>query len=229
MKSSKLIDLFKNGNIVIPMYLLQKYKDFQLDLEEFIILMYLYNKGNHYVFDPNSFGNELNMELNDIMRIFDNLSSKGFVSIQVEKNDKGFMEEIVSLDDFYHKIKDVLVDDVNRDQEKKSLESNVYKSIEKEFGRLLTPYESEIIGTWLKGDYSEEIIQEAVKEATFNGVSNLKYIDRILYDWDNKGIKTIEQVEENRRKREKAIAKNKDNDSDIDMEIMDWDWFDEEE
>ena len=229
MKSSKLMDLFKNGNIVIPMYLLQKYKEFQLDLEEFIILMYLYNKGNHYVFDPNSFGKELNMELTDVMRVFDSLSTKGFVSIQVEKNDKGFMEEMVSLDDFYRKINNVLVSDVNRDQEKKSGESTVYKFIEKEFGRLLTPYESEIIGSWLQGEYSEDIIKEAVKEATFNGVSNLKYIDRILYDWENKGIKTIEQVEENRRKREKAISKNKEEETDIDIEIMDWNWFDEDE
>ena len=229
MKSSMLMDLFKNGNIVIPMYLLKKYKKFQLDLEEFVILMYLYNKGNDFIFDPTSFGNDLNMDLSDIMRVFDSLSSKGFVSIKVEKNDHGVMEELVSLDGFYLKIKNVFVEDVNQDREKKAEESTIYQFIEKEFGRLLTPYESEIIGTWLQGDYSEEIVREAVKEATFNGVSNLKYIDRILYDWSNKGIKTVEQVEENRRKREKAIAKNKETGSDIDIEIMDWDWFDEEE
>ena len=31
---SKLMDLFKNGNIVIPIYLLQKYKELQLDLPQ---------------------------------------------------------------------------------------------------------------------------------------------------------------------------------------------------
>ena len=45
MKSSKLIEIFKQGNMVIPLYLLQHYKDFKLKLDEFIFLMYLYNLG----------------------------------------------------------------------------------------------------------------------------------------------------------------------------------------
>ena len=46
MKSSKLIEIFKQGNMVIPIYLLQHYKGFKLNMEEFVFLMYLYNLGN---------------------------------------------------------------------------------------------------------------------------------------------------------------------------------------
>mgnify|MGYP002520477974 CR=1 FL=1 len=31
---------------------------------------------------------------------------------------------------------------------------------------------------------------EALKEAIYNGVTSLKYIERILYDWRKKGYKT---------------------------------------
>ena len=47
----------------------------------------------------------------------------------------------------------------------------------------LSPMEYEIIKAWLDNDMSEELIKEALKEATFNGVSNLRYIDKILYEW----------------------------------------------
>ena len=48
----KLIELYKSGHMVIPLYLLKNYKDLKLDLDEFIFLMYLYNKGDKELFDP---------------------------------------------------------------------------------------------------------------------------------------------------------------------------------
>ena len=72
---------------------------------------------------------------------------------------------------------------------------------------------------------SEDLIKEAIKEATFNGVSNLRYIDKILYEWGKLGIKTVKDVENNRKKRNKA----KEAEADVDMDIVDWNWFDEDE
>ena len=43
MKSSKLLDLLKTGNIVIPIYLLRNYKKLGLEIDEFVFLMYLVN------------------------------------------------------------------------------------------------------------------------------------------------------------------------------------------
>ena len=48
-----------------------------------------------------------------------------------------------------------------------------------EFHRILTPMEKEIINDWAK-EYSEETIIGALKDAVFNGVSNLRYINKIL-------------------------------------------------
>lgn len=224
MKSAKLIDIFKQGHIVIPLFMLQHYKELKLEIGEFLFLMYLYNLGNKFIFDPSKFASDLNLDIKDVMNYIGTLSDKHFIRVEVMKNDKGLMEEMVLMDDFYSKLSLITMDEVNNVSSADN--SNIYEIIEKEFGRTLSPMEYEIIRAWLDNDMSEELIQEAIKEATYNGVSNLRYIDKILYEWSKLGIKTAKDVSDNKKKR----AKDKEEaSSDVDMDIMDWDWFDDDE
>ena len=133
------------------------------------------------------------------------------------------MEEVVILDDFYQKVAYFTIDKVNNED---NSNINVFEMVEKEFGRTLSSMEVEIIKAWLDSNISEELIREALKEAVFNGVSNLRYIDKILYDWGKAGIKTVEDVEKRRKNRNKD--RNKEEDTDI-SDIVDWNWFDEDE
>lgn len=223
MKSSELINVFKDGNIVIPVYFLKKIKEFKLEMDEFIFLMYLYNLGNKFVFNPSKFSSDLEIDLGKVMEYVDTLTNKKFIRVEVLKNDKGLMEEVVILDDFYSKLSLMFMDSANKSS--KSEDSNIFEIIEKEFGRTLSPIEYEIIKAWLDNNMDEDLIKEAIKEATFNGVSNLRYIDKILYEWGKKGITTVKAVEENRKQRNKK----KDEDSDVDLDMVDWNWFDEDE
>ena len=227
MKNSKLVDIFKDRNIVIPIYLLKHYKDLKLSLEEFVLLMYFYNLGDSYLFNPNKFCDELNINLAELMGLVDSLTDKGFIKVDVKKNDKGIMEEILLLDGFYSKVSLIMREDINNKQEENINNSNIYELIEKEFGRTLSPIEAEIISAWLDNNMSEELIKEALKEAVFNGVSSLRYIDKILYEWGKKGIKTVKDVEDNRKKRNDN--KDKNNDTNIDLDTIEWNWFDGDE
>ena len=224
MKSAKLIDIFKQGHIVIPLFMLQHYKELKLEIGEFLFLMYLYNLGNKFIFDPSKFASDLNLDIKDVMNYIGTLSDKHFIRVEVMKNDKGLMEEMVLMDDFYSKLSLITMDEVNNVSSADN--SNIYEIIEKEFGRTLSPMEYEIIRAWLDNGMSEELIQEAIKEATYNGVSNLRYIDKILYEWSKLGIKTAKDVSDNRKKRAKA---KEEASSDVDMDIMDWDWFDDDD
>ncbi len=224
MKSSKLIDIFKQGHIVIPLFLLQHYKEFKLEIGEFVFLMYLYSLGNKFLFNPSKFACDLNIDLKEAMGYIGALSDKHFIRVEVVKNDKGLMEEVVLLDEFYNKISLITMEEVN--QVSKSDNSNIFEIIEKEFGRTLSPIEYEIIKAWLDNNISEKLIKEAIKEATYNGVSNLRYIDKILYEWGKIGIKSAKDVENNRKKRNKA---KDDVSNDVDIDIVDWDWFDDDE
>lgn len=224
MKGNNIVDIFKSGNIVIPIYLLKNYKKLNIKLEEFVFLMYLYNKGNNQVFNPSLFSVEIGSDLESVMSMVSILTDKNYIKVEVRKNDKGLMEDVVNLEDFYSKLSLLVMDEVAKEDSKNS---NVFDMIEKEFGRTLSPIEYEIIKAWLDSHISEELIKEALKEATFNGVSNLRYIDKILYEWGKKGIKTKEDVLENKKKRNSKIQTG-DNKK-IDLDIMDWDWFDDEE
>ena len=223
MKSSCLVEIFSDGNIVVPMYFFKRYKDLKVTLEEFVFLMYLYNLGNKYLFDPNKFSSDLNIDLSTVMNYISSLTDKRLIRVEVLKNDKGLREEVVILDDFYKKLSLITIGEANNSS---SVDSDIFSIIEKEFGRTLSPIEYEIIKAWLDNNMSEDLIKEAIKEATFNGVSNLRYIDKILYEWGKNGIKTVKDVENNRKKRN---AKKKDEVVDDDLlDMVDWDWFDEE-
>ena len=69
--------------------------------------------------------------------------------------------------------------------------------------------EYEIINAWLEKSYSEEMIIGALKEAVYNGVNNLRYIDKILYEWSKKGFKNMNDVSNHLRvKEDKQEIKN---------------------
>ena len=181
MKSSKLVEILKKGNFVVPFYLFQLKDKFNISFDSFIFLIYLSNLGTNIIFDPNRFTTDLGLSMELILSYIDELSEKKYISIDVIKNDKGVMEEYVILDLFYEKVTNLMIDDINKAKIEEEKNSNIYEAIEKEFARPLTSIEYEIISAWLEDGTSEELILEALKEAVYSGVCNLRYIDKILY------------------------------------------------
>ena len=96
---------------------------------------------------------------------------------------------------------------------------DIYSEFEQEFGRTLSPIEYELIGSW-RDINSDEIITLALKEAVYNGVNNLRYIDKILHEWNKKGLKTKEAI-----MKDKMTFANKKVEK---KELFDYDWLNEE-
>ena len=231
MKSEHIIQFLKNGSFNIPYYLVQFRKELSISDLDLIILAYLENFGDHFIFNPQEMQDKLNMSQMEIMTSISNLTDKHLITVESKKNDKGVIEEYVSLEDFYRKITSLLLECWNLQEEKNDEKNiNVYEAIEKEFGRPLSPIEYEIIKAWLDSGTKEDMILEALKEATFNGVANLRYIDKIIYEWGKKGYKTVEQVRKYnthwKEEKQEQIAKNKNSKA---KEIFDFDWFEEDE
>ncbi|MBR1385678.1 MAG: DnaD domain protein [Bacilli bacterium] len=222
MKYGKLVDIVKSGNINIPLYVYKEYPHFGIDLETFIFLMYLYSKGNKIFFDINIFSQEFFCDLKTIMKYISILQEKKLIEIKVIKNDKNIMEEYIYLDLFYEKISLNLIGEITKKEED---DSDVFQTLEHELGKQLSPIEVEIVKAWKESSYSDDIIKEAIKEAVMNGVANLRYIDKILYEWAKKGIKTKEDVLKNRKefRGEKEREKNKK------VDLFDYDWMEDDE
>ena len=208
MKNKIMIDMIKSKNIVIPLYLYRLKDKLDLSMDEFVFIMYLYNEGEFVLFDLNKINEELGISHNELMNL---------IEFKVIDNDKGIKEEYLSLESFYSKVSLLLMD--NKD-DKKEEQVNVFSMIEQEFGKTLSPMEYEIIKAWLESNKSVELIGCALKESVMNGVPNLRYMDKVLYEWEKKGIKTKEDVDNlisNRRKKEEAKK----------VDVFDYDWLGE--
>lgn len=212
MNKVKLNDLVKDGNIVIPIYMLRLYKKYNLNLDEFIFLMYLYNK-NFTVFDPELISNELNYDIMEVMGYISVLTDKGLITLNIDKNN-GVIEEKISLNNFYEKISLSLINELGEEQVNEK-SSSIFEEIELEFNRKLTPMEKSVVVEWQDNNYSNELIHEALKEASLNGVSNLRCIDKILFDWMKKGVKTKEDI--------------KKKEAEPEIEIFNCNWLDDDD
>ena len=80
----------------------------------------------------------------------------------------------------------------------------VYNWIFSEFGRYPTPFEIEDLKYFLQ-DHSKEVIKLAIKECVGNGKPYFKYLESILRDWKQKGLTTVELVE-NRQKPKRSFS-----------------------
>ena len=69
--------------------------------------------------------------------------------------------------------------------------AEIFPIIEKEFGRLISPMEVEMIKTW---NYPVEILKLAVSEASTNAQFSMRYIDKIIYNWKKANVRTVEDV-----------------------------------
>ena len=103
------------------------------------------------------------------------------------KNNNGIITEMIKLEPFYDRLA------LNRKVDDNS--SDIYSLFERELGRTLSSYEYEIIGKWIEKGVSEDTIKRALKEAILNGVTNFKYIDKIIYDWSKNSVKQREKKE----------------------------------
>ena len=82
----------------------------------------------------------------------------------------------------------------------------VHDWIFSEFGRYPTPFEIEDLKAFLQ-DHSKEVIKLAIKECVGNGKPYFKYLESILRDWKQKGLTTVELVE-NRQKPTRSSSKS---------------------
>ena len=206
--TEKLISLLKDGSVIIPKILLTNYKGLNLDANELIFLIYIINYSD---FNPENISKELNIKSQDVLTLINSLSQKDIIKIK-NKTVNNIREEYISLDGLYNKLALMLID------EESTEESTIYDVFEREFGRTLSSMEYEIIGAWLDQKFTDEIIILALKEAVYNGVYKLNYIDKILYTWRKKGLNNKDDI---------LKYKNSPKEKKTKKVIDDYDWLNE--
>lgn len=206
----KIVNVIKEKDATFPRLLLLHYKDLKLDDLELIIVIYILNSSLE--FNPKKISEDLKITLQEVLMKMDSLSNKDILKIELRKINN-IRQEFINIDSLYNKLSYFIINEETKEN------TNIYDTFEKEFGRTLSPMEYEIINGWLNDGMNEEIVVQALKEAIYNGVSNLRYIDKILYEWKNKGLTTTQKIEQNRTNFNKKEKK----------ELFDYNWLDDEE
>ena len=110
------------------------------------------------------------------------------------------------------------------------VQESFYKTFEQEFGRVLSSFEVQQLLDWCT-QYREELILQALYEAVISNKRNMRYIDRILFNWEKLGIRTKhEAIEYSKKFRERAF-KDTVQAADEDRKVVDqsifYNWLEE--
>ena len=195
--------------------------DKDLTLKDFLFFLKLLNTSCE-CFDCSKMAKTLGLTEEDVMTSFNNLIIKGIIEYKPVK-ENGKIKEVISLDKFYNNVALKL-----NNQNKLDISNNIYDIFQKELVRSLSPTEYEYINNWLEKGLTEDLIIGALKEAVLSGVKSFRYIDRVLFDWQEKGYRSMNDVELSKKKNTKVSEKiNQDINSN--EEYFDYDWLNDDD
>jgi len=211
MNNHLLQKWLKAGDTTVSNVLLTHYREVGLTSEHLILVLQLksfIDVGNDFP-DTEIISKRMQISSAEVFQLIHDLINKKLIIIETEKNDDGKTRDSYRLDLLWDKLGLVISQQENQQRfEKQHLsEQELFQLFEAEFSRPLSPIEMQTIGMWLDDDhYAIELIELALREAVLNQVYNLKYVDRILLNWERKNIRTKDQVdkEANRRRQGKA-------------------------
>lgn len=236
-QSNRLRNWIEQDNIVLPSLFFKYYKELRItDDEAIIILQLLAFQSEKVDFPtPTDLSRRMHFTEDEIATKLRTIIQKGFLEIRQGIDDNGKLFEKYSLFPLWERILDLLQKkSMNQELvQKKKEEGEIFALFEQEFGRLLSPMEIETISMWLDHDgHSPKVIKEALKEAVLAGKLSFRYIDRILFEWKKKNIKTIQQIEKQREQFSKPttqIVPTKQASKDHQKRVPFYNWLDERE
>lgn len=215
----QLYKVLTSKKLVISDYLIKVALSNKLSLNEFLVLVYFDNSFSNG-FDIELVSSTLGIDVNSAMETFNSLMVKGLVSLDSVKDLENRLNEVVKLDGVYS-----LVFENTIMEAKEEVKEDIFKVFERELGRTMSSMELELINGWLISGTPEELVLGALREAVYNGVTNFRYIDKIIYEWERKGFKTMDDVSNhmmnrrNEKSKDKVVTKKE-------QDILDYDWLD---
>ncbi|GAA0360246.1 DnaD domain-containing protein [Bacillus horti] len=236
------------GSASIPSVLLQNYKKLSISDHELLLIIHLQAFADEGTKLPSM---ELLLERmtsteEELSQMLNRMHKNGVLDIAASLDDEGKHTERYCLNPLWEKLYLLLANE-NREQvaaasasawpdseadastqlQKEKLEGEIFLRCEQEFGRPLSPIECETIGFWLDEDgYEPQMIFLALKEAVVSGKLSLRYIDRILFEWQKSGVRTLEQVREHSKKfRQQQISKSKGKTEKQEVEFTFYNWL----
>ncbi|SFE46598.1 DNA replication protein DnaD [Lentibacillus persicus] len=202
------------NQVQVPIQLLDKYNELGLDEKEVMVILQLlrFLQNDNDFPTPNDISSHLTISEKECANILRKLIQRNFLSIEQLENEQNRLTERYSLNPLWKKLFSEEEERQPRDDGK------IFVLFEQEFGRPLSPFEIEMINTWLDEDNVQpSLIKAGLRESVLMGKLNFKYIDRILREWQKKGIHSVEQARqaskafhENQTSKQESVGQKRD-------------------
>lgn len=209
---SHILQLLQEGATSISNVLLKMYKRMSLTEEEMMLLIHLLSfqqEGNRF---PTLTELEERMSISSmrLIQALQKLLKEEWITIdEYTDSQTGMRHEQYNLTPLYRKLyqawKEYMIPDQSGQLQLEAAATSalsshaepvaLYTRFEQVFGRPLSPFEIESIHMWTEQDgYQEELILTALREAATVGKLHIRYIDRILLEWQKQNITSVEQA-----------------------------------
>lgn len=207
------------GNASIPHLLLEHYKKLNITDEEMMLIIHLHAFLSQGIRFPSieQLQERLTCTPAKLTQMLNRLHKERFILIETSYDQEGRVHETYSLEPLWEKLirflalqvedetvaakDDQIWPETAEEERVKQLQTDIFRHFESEFGRPLSPIEYETISMWLDEDkYDVQLIYLALREAIISNKLSLRYIDRILIEWQKHGLKTLHDVCEHTKK-----------------------------
>ncbi|AYC71192.1 DNA replication protein DnaD [Lactiplantibacillus plantarum] len=200
--------LVNDGQTTIANALLAHYREIGVTNDELLVYLQfkrLIDQGNQFP-DAAVIAKSLGESTNVVFQRLHEMLAKKLLTIESITADDHKIHDRYNFDGLYDKLavalkKQPAGDQVSGQATNENRREKVFRAIQTEFGRDLSPIEMESISKWFDEDhYEPEVIELALREAVLRQVYNLTYMDRILLNWQKRNLKTAAQVEAERQR-----------------------------
>lgn len=150
-----------------------------------------------------------NLSTIEVNALIQRLIEKKFLAIKSRHDNNNKIANYYSLAGLYNELDHFIKEEVmGKGQAQNDVETvkqglandplnSLFREFEIEFGRFLSPIEKEEIVSWLKDDhYSTDMVKLALREAVLSQAYSIKYIDRVLLNWQRHNLKTSTEIKQ---------------------------------
>lgn len=200
--------------------LLDQYKTLGLSEPEVMILLmvdYCMQQGESLI-SPDLLALKMGYDYTTIDRHLSGLMARGYLTLE-EDDQQRLRTSLQGVQTLL--IQQFLHSQTKRDtrsEETKSNQSSLIARLEDEFARPLSFVELETVRFWFEEGYDTERILLALKKASEAKVKNIRYLDKILLEW--------QKQDEQRKEGYSTLSEQWRNDLEKTIEIANIDWVD---
>lgn len=188
------------GCTSISNLLLAHFHDVGMNNNELLVYLQLlaFAQQHNYFPDIAEIARRLSQSSRNIYAVLDQLQRDGFIKVILVGDSKPQHKEY-DLSGVFYKLAQASTQtptfqEVNERQK-------TFDDIEAGFGRPLSASEMEVIARWFDDDhYTPELIELALQEAVLNQAFSVKYMDRVLLNWEHRNIHTKAEVQKERQR-----------------------------